>query len=172
MWRELVALFCLCVSLTSCDSNQVQACETHLKDKLKSPASYKRVSLDSLQIPKSIHDPPYDEVTITYDAANSYNALLRDKEMCFFHPGTTDRFDPYGFEGDTPVDMNATDMNAVDMNATDYDINAATTAATRAADDALRAADETVNNANDAIANATEGEPTRDTRIDQNDDSE
>ena len=151
-WLRIAALVGMVANLGACDSNQVQACETQLKDKLKSPASYKRVSLDVTQIPKSIHDPPYDEVTITYDAANSYNALLRDKEMCFFHPGTTDRFDPYGFESSGTVDMNATDMNA-----TDLDVNAATAEATAAADAALNAADEAVQNASDAIANTNEG---------------
>src|SRR3954465_2372843 len=153
----LMALLGPCFLLTACDSDQVQACETQLKEKLKSPASYKRIKVDITKISKDINDPPYDDVTITYDAANSYNALLRDKESCLYHPGTTNQFNPFGFGDLNATDMNATDMNATDMNATALDVNEATASATATADAALRAADEAVENANDAIANSEAG---------------
>lgn len=142
----VVALLASTTALAACDSSQVRACEIRLKERLKSPASYKRVSAEVSRIPKNIHDPPYDSVTITYDAANSFNALLRDKETCFFHPGTTEQFDPYGFGGGAAVDMNAT---------LDFDINATDNAIANA-DATMEEAARAVENANNAIADAKE----------------
>lgn len=109
--------------VTSCDSSQIRQCEAQLKNKLKSPASYKRVRVDQTSIGPEIHKPPYDEVTITYDAANAFNALLRDNETCFFVPGTTYAMaNPYDQAASAQldaVDMNATDMAATDTNETD-----------------------------------------------------
>lgn len=104
------------LALSSCDSDQVWTCEAQLKDRLKSPASYNRVSVETVQIGSSIHKPPYDEVTITYDAANSFNALLRDKETCFFEPATTNRFDnPFAKEVDAEVQkLNEAALKAAD----------------------------------------------------------
>jgi hypothetical protein len=135
--------------LAACDSSQLRDCETQLKEKLKSPASYKRVKADEMLI--DVHKPPYYDVTITYDAANSYNALLRDQETCFYHPGTTNRFDPFGTTAENVVDMNATDMNAT---VSDADVNAASDEATREADAALQAAEQEVAAANNAVAAA------------------
>jgi hypothetical protein len=124
------------ITLAGCDSSQVQLCEQHLKSKLKSPASYKRIEAESIQIDSSIHKPPYDEVTITYDAANSYNALLRDSETCFYHPGTTDRIEnPFAEE----VEAEMQKMSS---------------AASQAADDALNAAANAADNLSDAIQEA------------------
>ena len=83
--------------MAGCTDAATNACEQELMSTLKSPASYKRVKVEQVTIPDSIHKPPYDEVTITYDAANSYNALLRDQYRCLYRPGTLDRIDPYGF---------------------------------------------------------------------------
>jgi hypothetical protein len=102
-FAPLIASF---LAAAACDSSQIQTCEAKLKDGLKSPASYKRVSVETNQIPPNVHKPPYDEVKIKYDAANSYNALLRDEMDCFYRPGTTESFEPF-------ADEEANELNAL-----------------------------------------------------------
>jgi hypothetical protein len=85
----------LTLALASCDGAQVQQCEAQLMQKLKAPASYNRVSVETGTISASDGVPAYDSVMIAYDAANSFNAPLRGHELCFFRPGTTDRFNPF-----------------------------------------------------------------------------
>jgi hypothetical protein len=99
--------------LAGCTDAATNACEQELIGTLKSPASYKRVKVERVTIPDSIHKPPYDEVTITYDAANSYNALLRDQYRCFYRPGTLDRVDPYGLGSGGSGGENLTAENLV-----------------------------------------------------------
>jgi hypothetical protein len=125
----------LAIALAGCDSSQLRVCETQLKDKLKSPASYKRISVEEYNIDSTISKQPYDAVAITYDAANSFNALLRDKEICTFRPGTTEQFDPTGLS----TNIETTDLNATDLDATaNLDMNATSLNA----DDALNASAE------------------------------
>lgn len=77
---------------------EVEDCETSLLRSLKSPSSYKRVNWNSVEISKEIHEkvrkevedliaddgvkPPYVQVSIEYDADNSYGASLRDTLYC------------------------------------------------------------------------------------------
>jgi len=129
--RRFAALFAL--ALAACNSAQVEQCQSELLSKLKAPASFKRVKLDISNIPDSIHKPPYDSVTITYDAVNSYNAPLRDEYTCFFKPGTTDRIEnPFMGEVDPAIDTNST-------NATEAAAGAALNAAANAASNAQNA---------------------------------
>ena len=88
--------------LSSCgvgESAQLRDCEASLLDTLKSPASYKRVEVSEMKLDAS--EPKYYLVEIKYDAANSYNALLRDTYRCSYRLDkagmpTTERFEPYG----------------------------------------------------------------------------
>lgn len=134
-----------CIMLAACDSNQVQLCEKQLKEKLVAPASYKRVSVNEFVNPS--YKQPYHEVTITYDAVNSYNAPLRGKESCWYKPDTSESIDPFGFNSIGAVDMNATDMNATDMNATDMNASEA---------DLNKVADQAVGDADNAMSAAGE----------------
>ncbi len=83
-----------CLALGACDSKQVRACESGLQENLKSPSSYKRIAAEQLDNPG--YKTPYSQVTITYDAANSFGVILRDKHVCFYRPGTTQSIDPFG----------------------------------------------------------------------------
>lgn len=78
---------------------EVKDCEASLLRGLKSPSSYKRIKWDTSKITKEIQDeiakeagvgllpgndfpPPYVQVSIDYDADNSYGASLRDSYFC------------------------------------------------------------------------------------------
>lgn len=90
------------LALVACgvtDSSQLKACEEQLLEKLKSPSSYKRISTDEMTL-NAGKPPHYYSVSIEYDAANSYGALLRDTERCSFRldekgRATTEMFEPY-----------------------------------------------------------------------------
>ena len=97
-WVFLVAA----LLVAGCDTftpPEVKDCEASLLRGLKSPSSYKRIKADSAEITKEIQDeiakdagvgllpendipPPYVQVSIEYDADNSYGASLRDNYFC------------------------------------------------------------------------------------------
>lgn len=58
-------------------SAEVEACENHLLSTLKSPSSYERVDYRD-----AASNAPGGFVTIEYDAANSYGAIIRGKYRC------------------------------------------------------------------------------------------
>jgi hypothetical protein len=101
-----VVLICILLALAACDDAQVKQCETSIVDKLKAPSSYKRINITRSQIDSSIHKPPYDSVTIYYDAVNAYNAPLRGDETCFFEPGTDTRMNN-PFEAEVRAQLDA-----------------------------------------------------------------
>jgi hypothetical protein len=92
--------------LAGCDAPQVKACEAELLDSLKSPSSYKRVSVLTYRVDDK--DPKYLAVAIQYDAANSFNAMLRDSYRCEYRLDskgrpTTESFDPYAGVADNVI---------------------------------------------------------------------
>jgi hypothetical protein len=79
----------LLLALPGCsaiEAEEVKRCEAQLLAKLKAPSSYKRVSARSTDInpadPTNLKNLTERWVTIEYDAVNSYNAPLRDSEIC------------------------------------------------------------------------------------------
>jgi hypothetical protein len=66
----------------SLEPRELQLCEATLKAKLKAPSSYKRVSTDTTYMKDQ--NPPQVWVSIEYDAVNSFNAPLRDREICMY----------------------------------------------------------------------------------------
>ena len=58
-------------------SAEVEACENHLLATLKSPSSYERVDYRD-----AASNVPGGFVTIEYDAANSYGAIMRGNYRC------------------------------------------------------------------------------------------
>ena len=137
-WRIALVLPALSILVSGCDSAQVRQCEAQLKEKLKAPASYKRVSAE--EFVNTSYKEPYDEVTITYDAVNSFNAPLRDRERCFYKPNTTDSIDPFGFNSAEAVDMSAT-TNATEMNSSEADLSKLADQAVSDAENAMNATD-------------------------------
>lgn len=77
--RAVGLTICVAIFAAACDFGRsepaIEACENLLKDRLKSPASYKRVAA-------AVEG---DSVSISYDAANSFNAILRGSEVCRFY---------------------------------------------------------------------------------------
>ncbi len=82
--RALVTLLPLSVlwSCSSLDAPEIKQCEEYLLAKLKAPATYKRVEASSFAYPD--YRPERRTVIIKYDAANSYNAPIRDTQICQF----------------------------------------------------------------------------------------
>lgn len=64
------------------DPPEVKQCESSLLAKLKSPATYKRINVSNIRIADK--KAQYQSVEITYDSQNSYGALIRDTERCFY----------------------------------------------------------------------------------------
>lgn len=80
----------------------VQQCETLLLTKLKAPSTYK--AFDAVV---GAPDGGKQQVAITYDAVNSYNAPIRGTFLCSFDIGSGIADEDKGaaaFLGETPVD--------------------------------------------------------------------
>lgn len=80
--RLLILALAVMVSGCVTDPPEVKKCESALLAKLKSPATYKRISVSDMLI--SERKMRYQSVDIKYDAENSYGALIRDTESCFY----------------------------------------------------------------------------------------
>lgn len=66
----------------------ISQCEAHIKRKLRSPSGYAQISaMAAIPNEKS----GYQEVFVTYDAPNAYNAPIRDLEICRFPYTEADR---------------------------------------------------------------------------------
>jgi len=107
MRLALIAL--VAMALSGCgafQSPEEQRCEAQLLDKLKSPASYKRVSSHVTDIdpddPANLSSVTERWVTIEYDAVNSFNAPLRGTEICRY-PLKNGQADVWNSIDDAPV---------------------------------------------------------------------
>jgi hypothetical protein len=86
---KIASLIMSLLLLTGCGEKQgVDQCEQAIKDKLKAPSSYHRVSVDVNDInaanPSDISRFTERWVDVTYDAVNSFNAPLRGRQHCRF----------------------------------------------------------------------------------------
>jgi hypothetical protein len=142
----------LTLALASCGSAQVQQCESQLMQKLKAPASYNRVSVETGSSSASDGVPAYDSVMIAYDAANSFNAPLRGRELCFFRPGTTDRFNPFENMPDSDFTLFGKNTANAAENSLDAVSNAVENA--QAAINGMSNEDDSADEYDDCVANA------------------
>jgi hypothetical protein len=81
--------------LCSCDSAQsqaVQACEVFIKERLRSPSTYKRISGDSLGPAFESDGRRVKMVTLEYDAANAYGTPIRGIQQCVFEVNANGTF--------------------------------------------------------------------------------
>lgn len=116
----LIALLLVFTSgCSTLEQPEVQRCEEQLLGKLKAPSSYKRINVRVTDInPKDPSDLVHVSerwVTIEYDAVNSFNAPLRDTEICRY-PLKNGQADLWNTAGDLPIadeDMTGP-LNAVD----------------------------------------------------------
>jgi hypothetical protein len=111
MIHRKIILSLVALILAGCEAPQVKDCESKLLDRLKSPSSYKRVSADSFAVDTA--KSPYQAVIIEYDAVNSFNAPLRDKEYCTYRirdgRATLEEFDAFGSDADLSAAAEAAD---------------------------------------------------------------
>lgn len=71
--------------LSSCgvlDAPGVKACEDYLLARLKTPSTYKRIKAGSVLLEDAKYR--YQSVDIEYDAENSYGALMRETQSCYY----------------------------------------------------------------------------------------
>lgn len=64
------------VALGGCQYKALEACDEKIKQDLRSPSSYTRISADSSDSEDVI------SVFIEYDAANAYGTLVRERVYC------------------------------------------------------------------------------------------
>ena len=62
--------------LTGCNSGQIDRCENAVKDRLKAPATYRRIEAE--------HHATTRLVFLTFDSQNSFSALIRARAICEF----------------------------------------------------------------------------------------
>lgn len=96
----------MALMLAGCGKPEVEGCEKFLKEGLKSPSSYKRVSVDAFDRPLSLSNfqnetgqrvSQFDrpllmnnsnakmrQVIIAYDADNSFGTAIRGTQVCAF----------------------------------------------------------------------------------------
>ena len=71
-----LSLLVVSVALSGCQYQALSACDEKIKQELRSPSSYTRISADSYESEDVIN------VSIEYDAANAYGTLIREKAYC------------------------------------------------------------------------------------------
>lgn len=60
----------------------ISRCDDHIKSTLRSPSTYKRISVSTGLSP--ISSPKEAWVNTTYDAANAYGTPIRETASCYF----------------------------------------------------------------------------------------
>jgi len=61
--------------LGSCHDRSLDVCDDAIKATLRSPSTYKRISIDG----------GYGSFTVQYDAANAYGTPIRGNGRCYVH---------------------------------------------------------------------------------------
>ena len=76
----------------SAQSQAVQACEVFIKERLRSPSTYNRISGDSLGPAFESDGRRVKMVTLEYDAANAYGTPIRGSQQCIFEVDAKGKF--------------------------------------------------------------------------------
>jgi hypothetical protein len=110
--RALLAV-ALMTATSSCSVFEPQSykqCEAFIQNKLKTPATYKRVSAEGI----SMKDGTQYWVHITYDAQNEYGALVRGQYICQYPAfrGQADTFNYIDFDQAYQADADNIDATA------------------------------------------------------------
>lgn len=149
----VIAMAAICLAACSAlESREITDCETSLTAKLKSPASYKRISADRTFM--DIEKPQQVWVDIEYDAVNSFNAPLRDHEFCKYPATKTGQVDWQAYDRQLAADA---DEAVAAATAAVADADKAMSAAGDAKAAAEKAADQAEREANRALATARKG---------------
>jgi hypothetical protein len=135
--------------LCSCNSAQntaVEACEIFIKERLRSPSTYQRITSDGLGPSFESDGRRVKMITIEYDAANAYGTPIRGSQQCTFKvdgkgnfvddPKHAARMASIGADTDyapcctldedgTSASLSVDNLEAEAINATDSALNAA-----------------------------------------------
>ena len=154
-----ILLIPILIGLSGCNpaqSQAVQACETFIKERLRSPSTYKRISVDDLGPAFESDGRRIKMLTVEYDAANAYGTPIRGSQQCVFEVDEKGRFSQ---EPEFAAKMSSigadseyspcclVDKGEGSSGSTSDDVN-------QTAADALNAADAALTNAGAALANA------------------
>jgi hypothetical protein len=83
------------ILLGGCNSAEdaaVRACETFIKERLRSPSTYKKISDDGLGPSFKSEGRDVKMIAIEYDAANAYGTPIRGNQLCRFEVDKSGKF--------------------------------------------------------------------------------
>jgi hypothetical protein len=160
MNRIFGLMIAICAILTGCNPAKdaaVGACESFVKDRLRSPSTYKQISVDYSGVRFESNGRDVRMVNIKYDAANAYGTPIRGDQQCMFEvdkkgnyaedPAHAARISAIGAEEYTPCCLLDKDDKISGKSEADIVKDAETTsdAVERAAEEAMRDAEASAN---------------------------
>ena len=80
----LLALYLGLVGCNSPQSHAIKACEIFIKERLRSPSTYKKVRNDSIGPVFVSEGRNVKMINIEYDAANAFGTPIRGSQQCMF----------------------------------------------------------------------------------------
>jgi hypothetical protein len=153
--KELLILsFAILSGCNSAQNKAVNACETFIKDRLRSPSTYKRINVDGLGPAFENEGHSVKMVTIEYDAANAYGTPIRGSQQCTFEVDKSGNFksDPQHAAEMASIASSEFAPCCVSGSSSSGDGDSLE----NAADDLDRAADEAIKSAEAALAASAE----------------
>lgn len=87
MIRSICLMFIVLSTLPACSPTKdaaINACEVFIKERLRSPSTYKQVGVDYSGVTFKSQGRDVRMVTIEYDAANAYGTPIRNDQQCLF----------------------------------------------------------------------------------------
>ena len=157
-WVLIAAM--LLAGCNKAENDAVRACETFIKERLRSPSTYKKISDDGVG-PAFKHDGRNIKmVLIEYDAANAYGTPIRGSQQCVFEVDKAGNYLDKDLEHAAKMSSIGADseyapcclMDPKDRLSSDPEVaadqaEAAATAAMKAADEASAAAEKVMGDA-------------------------
>jgi hypothetical protein len=91
--RYLILITAIFLSgCNTAEDSAVRACETFIKERLRSPSTYKKISDDGLGPSFKSDGRDVKMVVIEYDAANAYGTPIRGTQQCLFEVDKSGKF--------------------------------------------------------------------------------
>lgn len=87
MIKSICSMLVAVAVLTGCNPAKdvaVEACESFAKSRLRSPSTYKQISVDYSGVTFESDGRKVKMVNVEYDAANAYGTPIRGEQMCLF----------------------------------------------------------------------------------------
>ncbi|MEE9433139.1 MAG: hypothetical protein V3V15_02730 [Sphingorhabdus sp.] len=89
---RFLGLTLLLVGCNPAENSAVGACELFIKERLRSPSTYERVSVDFSGVSFESQGQNVKMVSIEYDAANAYGTPIRGRQQCTFEVGDDSQY--------------------------------------------------------------------------------